>query len=159
MRIKKSQRARRRHCERDDQEAARGEDLHFNELFSGTISGSDGVFKLVEGGEIGALEEAGCGPDYRDQKLPSNSADIGDVKVVRIMYPPVLGERKRARKVEETAYWWIGWDNLPALATDGDEHDTGTLGMARGKESCDETRNGGKTHNVRGKLGYPEGLR
>ena len=32
-------------------------------------------------------------------------------------------------------------DKLPTLASNGDELDTKTLGMARRKESCDETRN------------------
>ena len=33
------------------------------------------------------------------------------------------------------------------------------LGMAGGKKSCDETRNGGKTDDVHGKLGHQDGLR
>ena len=41
------QRARRRYCERDDQEAAHGEDLHYYEVFSGTFHGYDRVSKLM----------------------------------------------------------------------------------------------------------------
>ena len=63
-----------------------------------TFSGSDGVSKFMEGGEAGVLEEAGCRADQRDQKLQSNSADIGDVKVVRIVYPFALGEKKKSPK-------------------------------------------------------------
>ena len=102
----------------------------------------------MEGGETDVLEEAGCRPDKRDQKLQSNSADIGDVKVVRIVYPLALGKGKRDRKVEESACWWSSRDELQTLASNGDELATKTLGMAGRKESCDETRNGGKTDDV-----------
>ena len=61
--------------------------------------------------------------------------------------------------MEEAAYWWIGWDKLPTLASDGDECDTETLGVAGGMESHDETRDGGKTNTVLGELGYRDGLR
>ena len=37
------------------------------------FSGSDGVSKLMEGGEAAVLEDAGCRVDQRDQKLQSNS--------------------------------------------------------------------------------------
>ena len=114
--------------------------MHSYEVFPGTFHALDGVSKLTEGGEAGVLEEAGCSPDQRDQKLQSNSSDVSDVEVVRIMYPPTLGERKRARKIEEAAHSWTGWDKLPALASDDDEHDTETLGVAGGKKSRDETR-------------------
>ena len=50
--------------------------------------------------------------------------------------------------MEEATLWWIGWDKLPTLASDDDECDTET--MARGKESRDETRDGGKTNTVLG---------
>ena len=36
----------------------------------------------------------------KDQKLQSNSTDIGDVQVVLIMYLVASGEGKRARKVK-----------------------------------------------------------
>ena len=104
-------------------------------MFSGTISGSDGVSKLMEVSETGVLEEAGCSRDWRDQKLQSNGADIGDVKVVRIVYPAAFGERKGARKMKEATYWWSRRDQLPTLASNGDQHDTKTLGMARRKGS------------------------
>ena len=55
--------------------------------FQERFMGHDGVSKLVEGGEVGVLEEARCRPDHRDQKLQSNSCDVGDVEVVRIMLP------------------------------------------------------------------------
>ena len=69
---------------------------------------SDGVSELMEGGETGVLEEAGCSRDQRDQKLQSNSSDVGDVEVIRIMHPAAFGERKGARKMEEATHWWIG---------------------------------------------------
>ena len=128
-------------------------------MFSGTISGSDVVSKLMEGCETGLLEEAGRCPEEEDQELQSSSADIGDVQVVRIMYPLASGERKRARKVEESAYWWNEWDKLPKLASNCDELATKKLGLAGRKESCDETRNGGETDNAPGKLGYQDSLR
>ena len=59
---------------------------------------SDGVSKLVEGGETGVPEEAGCSHHERDRKLQSDSPDIGDVQVVRIMYPLALGEGKKSPK-------------------------------------------------------------
>ena len=61
--------------------------------------------------------------------------------------------------MEETTYWWIGWNQLPTLAGHDDECDAETRGVARGKESCDETRGGGKTDDVLGKLGYQDGFR
>ena len=67
---------------KDHQKFARGEDLHNNEVFSGTFSGSDGVSELMEGGETGVLEEAGCRTNKRDRKLQSDGADIGDDKMV-----------------------------------------------------------------------------
>ena len=146
------------HREGDDQKVAHGEDLHNDEVLSGTISASDGVPKLVKGGEVGVLEEAGCSPDQRDQELRSNSADVGDVEVVCIMHPAAFGERKGAGKMEEAAHWWIGWDKLPTLASDGCHFATRTLRMAGGKESPDETRHGSKTNTVFGWLGCQDGL-
>ena len=87
---------------------AHGEDLHYNDVFPGTFSGSYGVSTLVEGGEDGVLEEAGCSPDSRDQKLQSNSADVGDVKVVRIMYPPALRGRKEKNGRNCMLVGWMG---------------------------------------------------
>ena len=103
-----------------------------------------------EGGEVGVLEEARCSPDQRDEKLQSSSSHVGDVEVVRIMHLATFGERKEARKMEEATYWWIGWNKLPTLASNDDECDTETLGVAGGKESCDEIRYGGKTNTVFG---------
>ena len=94
-------------------------------MFPGTFHGHDGVSKLVEGGEAGVL----CSSDQRDQKLQSNSSDVGDVEVVRILHPVAFGERKGAREMEEATHWWIGWDKLPTLASDDDECDTETLKM------------------------------
>ena len=51
---------------------------------------------------------------------------------------------------------WSRREKLPTLASHGDELTTKTLGMAGRKESCDETQNGGKTDDVRGKLGHQE---
>ena len=42
-------------------------------------------------------------PRLKGQKLQSNSADVGDVEVVRIMYPLALGEREREKEPEK---WW-----------------------------------------------------
>ena len=50
--------------------------------------------------------------------------------------------------MEGTTFWWNGWDELPSLASDDDEHDTETLGVAGGKKSSDETRDGEKANNV-----------
>ena len=96
---------------RDDQKVVHGEDLHCHEVFSGTFS------KLVEGGEVGVLEEARCSPDQRIQSIGS---DVGDVEVVCIVHPAAFGERKGARKME-AAHWWIGWDQPPTHASDDDE--------------------------------------
>ena len=68
------------------------------------------VSNLVERGEVGVLEEAGCSPDQMDQKPQSNSSDVGDVEVVRFLHPATFGERKGARKMEEATYGWIGWE-------------------------------------------------
>ena len=60
-----------------DQKFFCGEDLHNNEVFSGTISGSDGVSKLVESCETGVSEETRCTSDSRDQKQQSDPTAIG----------------------------------------------------------------------------------
>ena len=122
-------------------------------MFPGTFHGHDGVSKLVEGGEVGVLE------DQRDQKLQSNSADVGDVEVVCIVHLAAFGEREGARKMEEATHWWIWWDKLPTLASDDDDCDTETLGVAEGKKSRDETWDGGKTNTVFGELGHQDDLR
>ena len=110
----------------------------------------------MESGEVGVLEEVGRSPDLRDQKVQSNGSDVGDFEVVRIMHPAAFGEKKKeTEKMEEAAYWWIGWDKLPTLASVGDECDTETLGVAGGKESSDD----GKANTVLGELGYRDGLR
>ena len=119
-------------------------------MFPGTFHGHDGVSKLVEGGEVDVLEEAGCSPDQRDQKLQSCCSDVGDVEVVRIMHPVAFGERKGARKMEAATHWWIGWDTLPTLASKDDESYAETLGVAGGKESREKTRDGSKTNAVLG---------
>ena len=73
----------------------------------------------VENCETDVFERTGRCPEARNHKLQSNYVDIGDVKVVRNMNSPALGERKSARKVEETAYWRFARDKLPALASVG----------------------------------------
>ena len=57
----------------------------------------------MEDREIGLLEETGRCPEERDQKLQSNSADIGDVEVVCILY---FFERLEKEKEPEK------WKNL-----------------------------------------------
>ena len=59
-----------------DQKNFRGEDLHKNEVISRTISGSNGISKLVESCETGVSEETGCSSDSRDQKLQSDRTAI-----------------------------------------------------------------------------------
>ena len=56
--------------------------------------------KLVEDRETGLLDETGRCSEERDQKLQSNSADIGDVKVVYILCPIAPGGGKRDCKNE-----------------------------------------------------------
>ena len=73
--------------------------------------GHDGVSKLVEGGEAGVLEEAGI-RSYRAIALTS----VMSKWCASCMHPAAFGK--------ESAYWWIGWDKLPTLASDGDECDT-----------------------------------
>ena len=80
-----SQRIRRRDRERDYQEAALGKDLHYCEVHSGTFYGPHGISKFVDGCQTGLPEKAGCGPEERDQKLQSNSVDIGDVEVAEFI--------------------------------------------------------------------------
>ena len=72
-------------------------------MLSGTFHGPDGISKFVEDRETGLLGETGRCTEERDQKLQSNSADIGDVEVVCIVYYSALGEGKREPK---------NWKNL-----------------------------------------------
>ena len=58
-RAKLSDNKRRRDRERDDQKVAHGEDLHYNQVFSGTLHETDGISKFVEDREISLLEETG----------------------------------------------------------------------------------------------------
>ena len=78
------------------QDVAFGKDLRYCEVLSGTFHGPDGISKFVEDRETGLLGETGRCTEERDQKLQSNSADIGDVEVVCILYYSALGEGKRA---------------------------------------------------------------
>ena len=39
-------------------------------------------------------------------------------------------QEKGARKMAEASYWWTGCDELPTLASDDDQYDTETLGVA-----------------------------
>ena len=94
-----------------------------------------------------------------NQKLQSNCVDIGDVTVVCILYHPAPGEGKGACKMERPTCWRNEWNTLPTLANIGDEFTTKALGMARRKDSRDETWYSGKTDSVLGKLGHQDGLR
>ena len=71
--------------ERDDQAVALGKDLHCCDVLSGTFHGPDGISKFVEDRDIGLLEETGRCPEERDEKLQSNSGDIGDVEVMHLV--------------------------------------------------------------------------
>ena len=74
-----------------------GEDLHCNDVFSGTFHGYYGDSELVEGCETGVLEGSRMQPRLKGSEVAqSDGADIGDVQVVRIMYPLAFGEGKRA---------------------------------------------------------------
>ena len=61
--------------------------------------------------------------------------------------------------MEEPTCRCSGWSKLPTFASDGHELAAQTLGMARRKESRDETWYGGKTNNVPGKLEHQDGIR
>ena len=116
----------------------------------------DGIFKLVENCETVFCEKTGRGTEERNQKLQSNCVDIGDVKVVCILYHPGLGEGKGACKMERPTCWRNGWNNLPTHSSVG-EFSTKTPATARRKESRDETWYSGETDNV--PLGHQDGLR
>ena len=103
-----SKRTRRRDHERDDQKVAHGNDPHCCEVFSGTIHGLDGISMFVEDRETGLFEETRRCPEEMDQKLQSNSVDIGDVKVVCILYHSAPGEGEGAQ-----------WKNLHVGGVDG----------------------------------------
>ena len=60
----------------------------------------------------------------------------------------------RKRKLEEITRGIIKWDKLPALATDGHEFVTKTLGMARRKKSHRETRQCDTANDVSDKFGH-----
>ena len=79
---------RGRHRERDDQKVVHGEILHYHEVFPRTFHGHDAVSKLVDAGEIGVLEEAGCSPDQSYRAIALTS----------VIHPAAFGERKGARK-------------------------------------------------------------
>ena len=57
--------------------------------------------------ETGLLEEAGCCPEERNQKLQSNSVDIGEGYVVCKLYLFAVGEGKQLEK----------WKNLHVTST------------------------------------------
>ena len=52
----------------------------------------------MEDRETGLREETGRCSEERDQKLQSNSADIGDVKVVRVMHFLRLEREKNLKR-------------------------------------------------------------
>ena len=83
-------------CERDDQAAALGKNLHDCEVFPGTLHGPDGISKFVENREIGPLEETGRCPEEGDQKLQGKCAAISDVEVVCLLYYSSPGKGTRA---------------------------------------------------------------
>ena len=68
-------------------------------MFSGTLCGFDGLLKLVENCETCVFEKTRCCSEERNKKLQSNCVDIGDVKVVCILYHSAPGEGKGACKV------------------------------------------------------------
>ena len=94
--------------QRDDQKIDHGKDVHCCEVLSGTVHGLDGISKLVEDRETGLLEETGRCPEEKEQKLQSNSADIGDVQVVCIVYPIAPGEGKESLETGRT-YMLVEW--------------------------------------------------
>ena len=53
--------------------------LHKSEVLPRKIHRPGGIPEFVECGETRLLEEAGCCPDYRNQKLPSDIFDIYNV--------------------------------------------------------------------------------
>ena len=55
--------------------------------------------------------------------------------------------------------WWSGWDKLPTLTGTDNKFTAKTLGMARGRESRDETWYSGETDDVHGKLEHQVSLR
>ena len=119
----------RRDREPDDQKVALGKELQYCEVLSGTFMGLMGFSKFVEDLETGLCEETGRCSKVRDQKLQSNSTDIGDVEVVCILYYSLSGWGKRAWNVEESTCWWGGLDKLPAPTSDGYELTAKALGM------------------------------
>ena len=120
-------------------------------MLSGTFHGSDR--------ETGLLEETGRCPEKRDQKLQSNSADIGDVKVVCILFYSALGQGQGACKMEKLHFEGIDGitcQHLQVLVTNLHQKHW------EWKEERNPLMKRGavvRPTNVRGKLGYQDGLR
>ena len=76
--------------------------------------------------------------------------------MVRKLRAVTLGERKRAREVEEFAHGWCEWDKLPTSSSAGYELTTETLGMARREEPCDETWDSGNMASLDIKTAFDE---
>ena len=129
---------------RDEKKAAHGEDVHtVTRCISRNVLQARGRWS-----KLGVLGEAGCNPDQRDQKLQSNSADVGDVEVASIMC--ILLRLEKEKEPEKWKKLHIGrldgtsCQHLQVMMT---KCDTETLGVEGGKESRDETRDGGKTNS------------
>ena len=74
------------------------------------------------------------------------------------MHPPASGEGKRVRKVENLFFGGvdgISCQHLQVMVTNLLQ----THWKWQEEKSRDETRNGGNTDDVAGKLGYQDGLR
>ena len=127
----------------------------FQERFMGFMD-SPSSWKVVK---LFFLRKPDTAPKKGINSYRAIAFDIGGVKVVCILYPSFSGEGKGVRKVEESTCWWSGWDKLPTPTGIGDEFIAKTLGMARRKESRDETWYSGKIDIVNGKLGHQDDLR
>ena len=76
--------------------------------------------------------------------------------MVRKLRTVTFGQRKKTREAEEKrfAHGRRERDKLPTLTGIDDEFIAKTLGMARGKESSDETWYSGQADDVPGKPGH-----
>ena len=116
-------------------------------MFSGAISGSDGISKVVEDRETSFFRKLGAAPEKKNRKLHAEQ-HIGDVQVVCILCLLALGEGKKKLKRRIIYRLRSRRDKLPATASDGYELAGKTLGMTGKKEFRDEAWYGGKTNNV-----------
>ena len=97
-------------------------------------------------------------PDAAPSKGIRSYRAIAMTSVMSKWYPScvlfTIGKGKRAREAEEFAHGWRERGHLPTLTGVDDEFIAKTLGMARGKESRDETWYSGQADNVRGQPGH-----